>query len=1327
MMNPILPADRYLASLLDISEEDLLRFKAEVRRRAAEAPQPAVIAGTGAEVALALAIANLVIGVGFAIAASFFKPSAPNQGRPAQLRTANRGGRSKTANERFVPRYGFDSQQEITALGEIIPIIYALRETIGGVTYGGVRANTSLLWSQLYSLGGSQLLRGLFLIGEGPMGAIDITNFASGGNTLTSYDFGNATANSGGSRMTVYSRINGGLTTRIVSGDRVFGRAANTDRGNAQNYGGTNVFQVRRNGTWQDDFCSATRPNNQTTFGLYGFIGNDFGYRINPTIKPQVQPQLVPDGNDGDAKVKCTIDDTAWAQRRKHQTIFGSRGGIIDKNLTTIGGTTTYRLYATSDKDTAFSRDLKQLTNPSQWEFTKKLIVKEGAGVFTKAKSGSGISSWVSIYDDTRDESSDVTILEDKVSAAINSITVDSKGKGSMNVTITFNIQNFWAGVDTDDSDQINQLLQTLKAGKFVLKWTNTLSGGDPEDDVTIKYTFRVLVRSKSKQTFTLNETTLADVQTTKQEVNGVLVVTDVTGGGGIVPGINIQAEYFKPKFKIRASGQPVKDEDDGPNISFTVDLGFNAKKAYIETCDEAAAAIAGRQKQWDDSLIEGELYKIGSALAVCSSRTDAAFISQADAGSGDGVPITATFTTVRTGNANINTPEQIQLDAKTWLEAWESSNNPEWHTVATVGGHILRCAIASISTTRACTAVELGIRSRMGIRIAGLCNFREALSFTDCDNRACLDYKGDIVEKGSTLKTDIHQSNTYSAPAERYSFFAIYFREAGSGSAYTKLNHAYGVRGSTQQNVFNYIQLNMPATKQWEFQIEPYSGYEVRNNDIGNLYVLDSTSSTVLNITEAGGVNVRCNGIRVSDKARTFQLTPGRRRNEKGALGIARADSDFADGDYSYIDTYGKLAEAFIYDEIRSSAEEGPEHEVVYINEIVNNPTSPLYDKLSIIGVNIMSSVEWQQFGQFSCYVTEGKRCRRLLNDLTTGSTHLFPDILLDLLTNDEYGRGDQINDNMIDLDSFQNAAQLCQSRAYFYDGAIVERVNLRQWAADVAATHLLTFGEVDGKFFLKRAMPTAPVTISGLFTAGNIKENTFQLQYLDSEDREPIQVSVRYREERASTDVTNPGMFPVVREVIVREASADGGVALESLDMSDYCTNKAHAIDAAKYIIRMRRIPTHTIRFETTYEGVLSRMAPSDYIRVAMDVTEYDQFNNGVVTPTGALVSTKGLADGSYDVIAWNGVADVAPVDTTLVVTGGGTMATPTGVVFTVKLPTAQVRTYQIERIAPTDEGTFTIEAVHMPTTAAGVLEIADNFEIGSTVSSTYWTLEE
>jgi hypothetical protein len=1297
----MLPSDRYLAEMLGLTEEQYQFFVAEVRKRASEQPEPAVVAGVETVIAITLS----VIGIGFQIAASFLKPSLPDtgDGRPAQLKERARGGRARTENERFTPRYGFDSTQDITTLGSIIPVVYALREVIAGTTYGGVRVSTPMLWSQIYSLGGSQLLRAIFLIGEGPISTVDAGNFASGGNTLTSYDFGDATANQVGSRLAVYGRYDSGLTTRIASGDQVYGRSASTDLGNAQNGGGGDVYQVWRNGAWEPDFCSATRPGNQTTFGVYAFCGNDFGMRTNPSFVPQVRAQLIPEGDDGDAKVKCVIDDTAWSQRLKARAFFGSRSGITSSGLSSIGGTTSYTLFSSSDENTAFSRDIKNLETASDWQRSIEVKVKDGAGVYTKPSN----KRWNQIYDSTVIQSTTLEQqLKNKISTNITDITVDANGKGTFEVTVEFDIQGFFD--DNDSTDTINELLELLKSTSFKIKWRNPLTASDPEDDVVVKYTLKVLARSRSKQ----------ELAVTNPQLN---VTTNVDG---LVTGVSYSADAdvvttntrFRPKFKIRGSGDnAVSETDIAPETKISIDLQlkFNAKKAYIEKAEDIASTVAGRQKAWDDSLIIGELYKIGSGLAICDSRSSGVFISEADITGGSGNPITATFKTVRTGTVNTNTQANIETSGLDWVNT--DSSLREWRNVATTDGHILRCAIASISTTRPCQAVELGIRSRLGIRINGLTNFREALSYSDCDNRACLDYKDDIVEQGSTLQTDVYQSNILSTPVERYSFFAIYYREAGSAAAFTKLNNAYGVRGATQQNVFNYIQLNMPSVKQWEFQIEPYSGWEIRNTSVGTLYVLEASLTTRQTVTEVGGVTVVFNGTSVAQSADTFAIPAGRRKASKGSLTYPRTDAtNFPNGDLSYIDTWGKLAEAFIYEEIQSSADGGPEHEVVYVNEIVPNSPAPVYDNLALLGINVLSSVEWQQFGQFSCYVTGGKICRRLRAGLTQGPTHLFPDVLLDLMTNTTYGAGDLIKDSMIDLQAFTTAADWCSSRNYFFDGVQADRVNLRQWAADTAAANLLIFGESDGKFYLRPAIQFTAVPIKGLFTAGNIVEGTFKLQYLEPEEREPIQVSVRYREERASSDPTNPGIFPTEREVLVREFAPFGSDTdpVESLDLSDYVTNRDQAIDAAKYIIRMRRIPTHVISFRTTHEGALAKLGPSDYIRVAMDETQYDEFNNGVVTAEGAVISTQTLFPGTYDVIAWDGTAGTPPADTSLVISSDGT-ATPAGVVFTVKKVGTQVRTYQIERVTPDEEGTFTIEAVHMPTNSSGVLKLAEAFD--------------
>lgn len=1329
---PILPADRYLAAMLGISDEDFARYKAEVRRRAAEGPQPSVVAGIDPGTLAIISLVLTTLSVGLTIAASFFKPRPTSrESEPPQLKVRDRADRPSSQNERFVPRYGFDSTQDITTLGSIIPIVYALRESIGGVTYGGVRVNTTLLWSQLYSLGGSQMLRGIFLIGEGPMAAVDPINFASGGNTLACYDFGYSTANQIGSRMSVYARYASGLTTRILPSNHIYGRAATEDVGNTDNLTGTDtdVFGVRIGNTVTTDFCAAHRPSNQTRFGLYAFCGNDFGMRPNPVFEPQVSAQLrpAPGAGEGKAKVKCVLDEAKWAQRRKMQSYYGSRSGITSQGLGTIGGLTTYTLYSSSDKDTLFSRDLKDLTNPSEWTVKKELITPETPGSFVKPFTiGSGASTQVRTkYRDDNTANLQTSLLN-RLTVSVTAVQVGktvnitwpgltnidlSGGKADNVAWIAVNLSFNTAGLDNVSNDGIiNTELELLKASKFKITLKNNLTDDDPEDDIEVVQYHKVKIKTESEQTIAL---TTPSVSTETTEMG-----TFVTGVN--FPQLNPTVSVVYPTFSFGVGWTYPATSGSFTNVSW-----FSIKNVYFEDCQDIAAAVAGRQKSWDDSLIIGELYKIGTGLAVCTSRTNGAFSSEVD---GAVLNVTATFKTVRTGVVSTNADTQIVKDGDTWIDEIYAGGTPEPRNVATTDGHIMRCAIASVSTTRPCKVVEFGLKSTLGIRINGITNFNTAKSYSECDARACLDYQGDIINEGAALYTDNHRSSTVSTNVERYSFFFISYRVAGSSGAFTRLQDAYGVASATSQAVFNYIQLDMGDIKQWEFQFEPLSGYEIRNHVTGNLYLLNASFifGTVVNVTDPTGVKVMFTGMQVTKSADTFAITVGRRPAAAGTLDYPQSDASYSNGDLSLIDTWGKLAEKFIYEEISSSAESGPEHEIVYINEIVPNTTQPLYDNLALLGVNIMSSVEWQQFNQFSCYVTGGKTCRRLLNSLSTGATHLFPDILLDLLTNMSYGAGDLVTDQMIDLTSFQTAAQWCQDRNYFFDGVVADRVNLRQWAADTAATHLLIFGESDGKFFLRPALQATAVSIKGLFTAGNIAEGSFQLQYLDPEDRDPIRVSVRYREERASTNLDNPGIFPTVREVLVAEAGVDSGAPVESLDLSDYCTSRAHAIDAAKFIIRMRRIPTHSVRFTTTHEGVLAQLAPSDYIRVAMDETEYDEFNNGVVTTSGALVSTKALSDGIYDVIAWNGEAGAAPADTTLTVSANGTVATPTGIVFTVKLPSTQVRTYQIERITPNEDGTFTLEAVHMPTTGSGILTLYENIELGTTTSTSNWSIE-
>lgn len=1257
----MLPADRYLAHVLGLTEDEFRFFQQEARRRAAAGPQPSVVAGIDPFTWAIISVVATLISVGLSIAASFFKPQTPN---PARLQAKSSQGDSTSDNRRYAPRYAFDATQDLAQPGSIIPLIYANRENLSGEFYGGVRVNTTMLWSQIQSFGGNQLLRAIFLLGEGPLAAIDVNNFAIGGNVIGGYDFGNNTANASGSRAAIYARINGALTTRLNASHHIFGRDPSTDPGNAIVDGAADIYQINWSGTYKAAFSGAGKPANQTTFGLYSTIGNNMNFRMNPQIRPIVQAQLVPKGKKGDAKVVCDVDDVASSQRTKMAANWSTRSGVTASAVGSINGTLTYILHPSSDVLTTFSRAVSLDT----WTITKEQFADGTAGGSTGFSSS--VNQVLAQYKYTNREASgvDLTPLVTVTLSAsglnttnspfvISGVTVNP-GRGYITFSVVFNTASFESTYGSNET-----VIEQLMGTSFRIIFDTALIDGDNNKEEEVEYIFKPrFSRTSSQETNYLYSPTYTELTATNTA--GALVW-------------------------------------EAASTSVTETQTFDANNAHSENSTDTASTIVGWQKTWDDAIIEGELYKAGSALVVCTSRTEEVFTSDADffpVVAAQGQQVTATFTTVRAGTCYLADPSNPTgaITANSPGSGWTRYCATNWT-------HLYRCAIANISTTRACKVIEIGFKSSMGIRIQNLCNFRSALSFSQTDDRACLSRKGDTIRRGSTLKVDSHQSGTMTAVEERYSFFRIFYRAAGSGAAFTALTNCYGIRGSTQQAQMNALKLVMPATQQWELRIEPLSGWEIRSSAAtGALHVLDGRMGVVT--TADGALSLEFRGeLNIPRTQTQFNLASTQRST---SIGIPYVDGT------SYLDSWGKLAEAFVYEEVSASTQ-GPEHEIVYINEILSNDTTPLYNGLAILGLNMRSAAEWQNFSQFSSYVSGGLQCRRLLNSLSAGATHLFPDILLDLLTNTTYGRGDIVTDAMIDLASFTEAATWCNTKRYFFDGVIAGLVNIRQWAADVAAANLLIFGESAGRFYLRQAVPSGPAPIRALFTAGNIEEGSFKVQFLDPEEREPIRVSVRYREERASTDLANPGLFPLEREVLVREASGAADDRVETLDLSDYCTSKAHAVDAAKYVIRMRRLGDHAVSFTTTYEGVLSGLAPADYIRVAIDTTYYDDFNNGGVLANGALVSTKPLADGTYDIIQWSGEVASPPVDGTLVVSNGGTTATPTGIVFTVKVINTQVRTYQVESIRSAADGAFEIEAVHTPTNASGVLLLADGFD--------------
>ena len=1042
----LLPEDRELIKLLGCTEAEYREFVRACRGASQIKP--------GEPVAIGLDIILLQIGIALVTAAAAYflspKPKTQSRGAAPQLRSQTVDGQSIVQGNRYAPKAGFDQLQNVVEMGSVVPLVYAHRETIEGQDYGGVRVNTNLLWSQVLSLNGDQLLRAIYLVGEGDNRAdsmeLDPQQFALGNNLLGSYDL----AKDSQSRVSIYYSNDGG---RLTNAEHIAGMPPVDDQGNfsTEPQNGPDVYSVGGVGNVQGpNFCFASKPSTQTSIGVYGWIGNGMGYRVNPSLRPEVAPSTRPAGST-EVKVVCNLDPNERAYRLKMQAILPGRSGITGGNE------------------------------------------------------------------------------------------------------------------DLSEGDLINYTLDS------------TLSREEP--------------------------------------------------------------------------------------FVFEGDSDAGAPSASIDSND-INSAVASRQVAHDEVLSVGELYKIGSAIAICTFRDQVAFNSASYGGGTQSV--NAKFEVVRAGRMS-------------------AAPGPGGLGNATGTSQIFRLSRGSFVTEYPCQVIELGLRHTLGISISGLTNTIDSgYTYDNIDGQACDFFNGATLGTDSVLNTQNITAGTVQVREDRYSFFRVRYRVAASNDEWIDIPDLYGGKGETQQAVYTYLRVELPSKQRWEFNIEPITGWEIATPGVvaGKLWVLDprmpEESVTV------GDVTTRFNGYEIARAQTNFRirwLDPRERALEPGGqYGQPPAGS--------MADPWARLAEVFVYNEVTTTVSSNPEWELVYINTILPNPTTPDYADLAIVGMNIRASREFSNLGQFSVYMNRG-----------LGGFHDYPSVLRDLLTNDRFGVGEIVSAQQIDEASFEAATAFTKSRNYYFDGAISEQLNIRQWGASTARDFLLDLIISNGKFALQPLVEfDAPEPITALFTAGNILEDTFELTYFDQDQRQPPRVSVKWRQEETTGDLDNRGLFPIVREVTVRESSTQELAPLDQLDLSDFCTSQQHAIDRAKFECRFRRLSTHSVKFTTTADQ--ASLGLGKCFRLGMETLTYDQPQNGYIAEDGTVTSWPELADGSYLVVNWDG----SSYTETQIKVANGRSDKARGSVFCVADNIFYTQTYKVQSLSFNEEGNIDVEAIHWPTDAQG-----------------------
>lgn len=386
----------------------------------------------------------------------------------------------------------------------------------------------------------------------------------------------------------------------------------------------------------------------------------------------------------------------------------------------------------------------------------------------------------------------------------------------------------------------------------------------------------------------------------------------------------------------------------------------------------------------------------------------------------------------------------------------------------------------------------------------------------------------------------------------------------------------------------------------------------------------------------------------------------------------------------------------------LTKSNQSGPEHEIVYVNESVSNPTVPEYKNLTLAGLALKASRNFSSLNQLRVWLPNGISVRKFAADAPTpiGPSNKFTDLVYYLLTDKIAGAGNVIAPELIDTSTFAATSQFLKQNKLFFDGAIDRATNIRQFISDLAPFFLCSFVIKNGQFSIIPAVPidstgkisTGPIKIKQLFTSGNILEGSFNVEYLSTEERNNFSAVVRYRQERRN-------QFPEEQTLVVKWADLQSTTTLENFDMTQYCTSREHAFLAAKYFMSLRRRVTHTISFKTTPYGL--NLAPGDYIRVITEANVYNAANNGVVSSTGVITAVTPLEDGQYQVFYWNSSFD-DPLTEQMTVAGGKAVEEKFfDSIFTLDNSTVSSATYMIEQLTVGEDGLVDIVAADFPTT--------------------------
>lgn len=287
--------------------------------------------------------------------------------------------------------------------------------------------------------------------------------------------------------------------------------------------------------------------------------------------------------------------------------------------------------------------------------------------------------------------------------------------------------------------------------------------------------------------------------------------------------------------------------------------------------------------------------------------------------------------------------------------------------------------------------------------------------------------------------------------------------------------------------------------------------------------------------------------------------------------------------------------------------------------------------------------------------------------------------------------------------------------------DCVIADNSSWREFWVNSAPFSLLEFARKNGKETLVPVLPVnsdgkaanseglpIKMTISALFTTGNILEDSYKEEFLDyGASTQDLIASIVYREEYTQA------IFQRKRTVEVKRNRVSASTAIsETFDASGFITSRQQAIMFGKMLVNQRKFIKRGIEFKTFPSS--NPIEPGAFIYVDIGLNSWDRQSSGVIGAEGALNSPlqDNIEDGTYNFLVYDRENSKVEARNSVAVSGGvaSQFRGRERDLYVMGIASGKKRVFRITEVEMDQEGEVTVRAVEYPCDDEDRAHVAD-----------------